>query len=240
MTLSESKIVVVGGSSGIGLGVARAALARGAEVIVVGRAREKLAAAAASLAAAGRSVQSVAADVTREEDVTRLFGEVGAFDHLVVTAVVGAYAPIASIELSAARGLVDSKLVSAILLAKHACGRLRPHGSVTFTSGIAKDRPSPGGSVVAAVNGALGAFARALALEMAPVRVNVVSPGWVDTPVWDRMGADKASKFEALARRLPVGRIGAPEDLASAYLFLMENGFTTGTTLHIDGGHALV
>jgi NAD(P)-dependent dehydrogenase (short-subunit alcohol dehydrogenase family) len=95
--------------------------------------------------------------------------------------------------------------------------------------------------VVAAVNGALGAFARALALELAPTRVNVVSPGWVDTPVWDRIAGDgKAAAFEQMARRLPVGRVGTPEDLAHAYLFLMENGFTTGVTLHVDGGHALV
>ena len=98
-----------------------------------------------------------------------------------------------------------------------------------------------GGAVVAAVNGALGALARALALEMAPTRVNVVSPGWVETPVWDAlMGERKTAAWEQMARRLPVGRIGTPSDLAAAYLFLMENTFATGTTVHVDGGHALV
>jgi NAD(P)-dependent dehydrogenase (short-subunit alcohol dehydrogenase family) len=98
-----------------------------------------------------------------------------------------------------------------------------------------------GGAVVAAVNGALGALARALALELAPTRVNVVSPGWVETPVWDTlMGERKEAAWEQMARRLPVGRIGSPSDLAAAYVFLMENTFATGTTVHVDGGHALV
>jgi NAD(P)-dependent dehydrogenase (short-subunit alcohol dehydrogenase family) len=238
MMINGTKVVVVGGSSGIGRAVALAALERGAEVTIVGRSAENLEAAAR--ATAGRA-KTLSADATREEDVTRMFDAVGAFDHLVVTAVVGAYAPIAKMDGSAAHALIDSKLLAAILLAKHAQARLRPRGSVTFTSGIAKDRPMAGGSVVAAVNGALGAFARALALELAPARVNVVSPGWVDTPVWDRIaGAGKADVLEAMARRLPVGRVGTAEDLAHAYVFLMENEFTTGTTLHVDGGHALI
>ena len=237
--MNGSKVVVVGGSSGIGLAVALAVLERGGEVVVVARSAERLHVAAKR--AASPRLKTMVADATSEADVVRMFDEVGPFDHLVVTAVVGAYAPIAKMEETAARALVDSKLVSAVLLAKHAPAQLRPRGSLTFTSGIAKDRPMPGGSVVAAVNGALGAFTRALALELAPVRVNVVSPGWVDTPVWDRIaGAGKASAFEAMGHRLPVGRIGTPEDLAHAYVFLMENAFTTGTTLHVDGGHALV
>jgi NAD(P)-dependent dehydrogenase (short-subunit alcohol dehydrogenase family) len=235
MTFTESKIIVVGGTSGIGRAVALAALERGAAVTVVGRSPEKLAA----MAAAG--VRTIAADVAQEADVARLFDEVGTFDHLVTTAVTGAYAPIGEMPEAAARALIDSKLTSAIFLAKHSRRWLRRGGSLTFTSGVAKDRPMQGGSVTAAVNGALGSFARALALELAPSRVNVVSPGWVDTPVWDGIVGDrKRALFEEQARRLPVGRIGTPEDLAAAYLFLMESGFTTGTTLHVDGGHALV
>jgi NAD(P)-dependent dehydrogenase (short-subunit alcohol dehydrogenase family) len=240
MTLNHTKVVVVGGSSGIGLGVARAAVAEGAEVVLVGRSPEKLLEASRALGDPP-SVKTITVDITREEDVARAFAETGAFDHLVVTAANLAYAPIASFDLAAARACVESKLVAAILLAKHACGRVKPGGSLTFTSGQAKDRARPKGAVVAAVNGALGSLARALAVEMAPTRVNVVSPGVVDTPIWTAIvGDDKGAVFEQTARRLPVGRIGTTADLAQAYLFLMQNEFTTGTTLHVDGGYTLV
>ncbi len=233
MALEGKKVVVVGGSSGIGRAVALEALARGAEVVVASRSPRP--------ADGGARTRAIAVDVTREEEVARLFSEVGRFDHLVVTAVSAAYAPIASFALDDARTLIESKLVGAIALAKHAQARLAEDGSITFTSGIAKDRPSRRGAVVAAVNGALGALARALAIELAPRRVNVVSPGWVDTPVWDRIAPDgKTALWAEKAAQLPVGRIGTTDDLAQAYLFLMENGFTTGTTVHVDGGHALV
>ncbi|HET9956579.1 MAG TPA: SDR family oxidoreductase [Polyangiaceae bacterium] len=237
MISNASLVMVVGGSSGIGLGVARAVVQRGGSVLIVGRSREKLEQAQGQLGSRARAIR---ADVTVESEVARLAAQSGAVDHLVVTAVAGAYAPIAQLELEAARSVIDSKLVAAMLLAKHVGTKLPAGGSITLTSGIAKDRPMPGGAMVAAVNGALSAFARALALELAPARVNVVSPGWVDTPVWDRLaGSAKQEKWDSLARRLPVGRIGSVEDLAPAYLFLMENGFTTGTTIHVDGGHAL-
>lgn len=238
--LVDATVVIVGGSSGIGLGVARASLARGAKVVLVGRTAERLARAAAWLEA-GERVSVHAADATDERSVQHLFGVIGPFDHLVVTAVVGAYAPIRQLSLDDARRLIESKLVAALALAKHGAAHVRPGGSMTFTSGIAKDRPMPGGAVVAAVNGGLGALAHALALELAPTRVNVVSPGWVDTPVWDAIaGEGKIAAWDALAKKLPVGRIGTPHDLALAYLAAMENGFMTGTTLHVDGGHALV
>jgi NAD(P)-dependent dehydrogenase (short-subunit alcohol dehydrogenase family) len=113
---------------------------------------------------------------------------------------------------------------------------------MTFTSGINKDRPPiPGGSVVAAVAGSFSYLARALALELAPSRINVVSPGWVDTPMWDELvGNAKVGFFQDMAARLPAGRIGTPADVASAYVYLMESDFTTGETIHVDGGHRLI
>jgi NAD(P)-dependent dehydrogenase (short-subunit alcohol dehydrogenase family) len=240
MTLNGNKVVVVGGTSGIGLATAHAVVDRGARVVLVGRSADKLASARESFGA-DTAVEGFTADVAREEEVATLMERVGTFDHLVVTAIAPGYAPIASIDVAVARSVLDSKLLAAILLAKHAHGRLRPGGSITLTSGIAKDRPMAGGAVVAAVNGALGALARALTLEMAPSRVNVVSPGWVETPVWDfLLGERKTEAWAQMGRRLPVGRIGAPSDLAAAYLFLMENTFAAGTTVHVDGGHALV
>jgi len=235
MKIADQHVIVIGGSSGIGLGVARAARDSGATVTIVGRSAERLAAAAAAL----DGVHSVSADATIEADVQRLFAELPPAHHVVVTAVQGHYQPIRELDLGGARRLIESKLVAALHVAKHA--RLTAGGSLVLTSGIASDRPLLGGSVVAAVNGALESLVLGLALELAPVRVNALSPGWIDTPVWDKIaGAAKAERFAAHARRLPVGRIGAPADIAHAAIFLMENGFTTGEVLHVDGGHLLV
>jgi NAD(P)-dependent dehydrogenase (short-subunit alcohol dehydrogenase family) len=238
MNLERKRVLVVGGSSGIGFATARLALERGAEVVLASRSREKLAAAAKEL---GDRVRTVAVDIGREEDVGRMFAEVTDIDHIVTTAVDAAYQPVRQLDLTAAHKVINSKLVGALLLAKHGAPRLRPGGSLTFTAGIASERPGANGSVVAAVNGALGALARALSLELAPIRVNVVSPGWVDTPVWESIaGAGKADVLGKMAARLPVGRVGRPEDLAHAIAFLMESEFSTGTILHVDGGHRLV
>lgn len=239
-TLGGATVVVVGGGSGIGLAVAREALARGAEVVLAGRTPARLERALAALDA-GRRARAVAADVAREADVVRLFEEVPAADHLVATAVDPGYQPIAAFELDVARRVVDSKLLGALLLAKHGAPRLRPGGSLTFTTGIAAERPLPRGAMIAAVNGALASFVRAAALELAPLRVNALSPGWVDTEIWEAVAGDaRQATFAAMAARLPARRIGRPEDLAHAAAFLMENGFTTGAVLHVDGGHPLV
>lgn len=240
--LEGKKVIIVGGSSGIGRGVAEAALERGADVVIVGRSRDKLDAAVRALGGTPRLSTSVS-DMTREKDIARLFEGIGAFDHLVITAgSAPAVAPIGSIDLEVARDFIDAKFVGAVGLAKHAQRTLRRGGSITFTSGINKDRPPvPGGGVVAAVAGAFSYLAHALALELAPTRVNVVSPGWVDTPMWDELvGSEKTAMWQDLAQRLPAGRIASPADIALAYVFVMESAFTTGTTIHIDGGHSLI
>jgi NAD(P)-dependent dehydrogenase (short-subunit alcohol dehydrogenase family) len=244
---SLEHVVVVGGSSGIGLGVAEAVLNSGAEVTIVGRSADRLAAAERRLAQPDGTqpdrLHAVPADITREDNIVRLFAATGPIDHVVTTAadLDGANTPIGETDPAAVRRVVESKLIGPFLLAKHAAPVLRPGGSITFTSGIAAYRPGPSGVLVAAVNGALAALARALAVELGPIRVNVVSPGWVDTPIWDAVaGAKKASTLEAMGRRLPVGRTGRPADIADAVRMLMHNGFITGTVLHVDGGHRLV
>jgi NAD(P)-dependent dehydrogenase (short-subunit alcohol dehydrogenase family) len=241
-TLMGKKIVVVGGSSGIGLGVAVAALERGADLVIVGRSQDKLLAAQRELGDAGR-VKTVTADMTREAEISAAFAGIGSFDHIVSTAgPPPPGSPIAETDAEEIRAFIDSKLVGAILLAKHAARRLKPGGSITFTSGINKDKPPvPGGAVVSAVAGSFTYFARALSLELAPTRVNIVSPGWVDTPMFDELVGDaKTGYFEAMATRLPIGRIAAPADVAPAYIHAMESDFTTGETLHIDGGQRLI
>jgi len=241
-SLMGRKIVIVGGSSGIGLGVATAALARGAELVIVGRSQDKLLKAQRALRSDGR-VKTVTADMTHEGEIATAFAGIGPFDHLVSTA--GAPppgSPIGDTDAEEIRRFIDNKLIGAILLAKHAARTLTPGGSMTFTSGINKDKPPvPGGAVVSAIAGSFSYFARALALELAPTRVNIVSPGWVDTPMFDELVGDaKAGYFEAMAARLPIGRIATPSDIAPAYLHAMESNFTTGETLHIDGGQRLI
>jgi len=143
--------------------------------------------------------------------------------------------------LDAIRRTIDSKLVGAVLTTKYAAPHLRSGGSITFTGGIAADRPAAGGSIVAAVNSALVGLTHALALELAPIRVNLLAPGWVDTPVWETVaGANKRTMLDGMARRLPVGRIGTPTDIAQAALFAISAPFLTGAVLHIDGGQRLV
>lgn len=239
--LMGKKIIVVGGSSGIGFGVAEAALENGASVVIAGRSSQKLQAAEQALNAGDR-LTSVVADMTNEADVARMFDDIGAFDHLVATAgTLPPNDPIGSADMEAVRSLVDNKLIGAVILAKHAVRTLKPGGSMTFTSGINKDKPPiPGGAVVSAIAGSFSYFVRALALELAPSRVNVVSPGWVDSPMWDVLGDAKSGFFADMATRLPAKRIAGPSDVALAYLYLMDSAFTTGETLRIDGGHNLI
>jgi len=240
--LMGRKIVVVGGSSGIGLGVAAAALQRGAELVLVGRSQEKLLRAQRQLGGNGR-VNAVTADMTREAEIAATFAGIGSFDHLVSTAGTPPPGdPIGETDADEVRRFIDDKLIGAVLVAKHAVRTLTRGGSMTFTSGINKDRPPvPGGAVVSAIAGSFGYFARALAVELAPSRVNIVSPGWVDTPMFDELvGEAKAGYFEAMASRLPIGRIATPGDMAPAYLYAMESEFMTGETIHIDGGQRLI
>lgn len=236
------RVLIVGGSSGMGLALAHTLLADAAEVTIVGRSEARLAQARESLPDTGR-LRTVAVDITREDQVARLFERSGTLDHIVTTAadIQGAYQLLPALEIAAARRVVDSKFIGPLLLAKHGAPVLVPHGSITFTSGIAAYRPAARGSVVAAINGALASLAYALAVELGPIRVNVVSPGWVDSPIWAYVAGDaKAATLEAMAKKLPVGRIGQPEDIADAIRFLMRNGFVTGTVLHVEGGHRLV
>jgi NAD(P)-dependent dehydrogenase (short-subunit alcohol dehydrogenase family) len=238
--LNIEKFIVAGGSSGIGLGVAQAALQSGAEVVLVGRSPEKLQRAAAELGG-GPRLRTHAADVTAEDEVRRLFEAAGDCDHLVSTVADLRYQPLREMPLADIRQSLESKLLSAVLLAKHGAAHIRAGGSLLFVSGVASQRPSPNGALTAAVNGGLDALARALALELAPVRVNTVSPGWVDTPFWDRLaGTGKQERLAQKARQLPAGRIGTPQDLGQAVLAVARNGFITGTTLTVDGGHRLV
>jgi NAD(P)-dependent dehydrogenase (short-subunit alcohol dehydrogenase family) len=237
MELKGKRVLVIGGSSGIGLGAARAAAGRGAEVVIAGRSAKRLEE-AVGLLGSGATVSVRPLDVTDEAEVRTFFARESRFDHVLITAAYAYVKPLAELPLEEVRRVLEAKVVAAMNVAKHA--RLEAGGSLTLTAGINQARPLRGVSAVAAANGALVALGRALAVELAPVRVNVLSPGWVDTPIWAAFGERREGMLAGQAQKLPVGKVGSIEELGHAAVFLMENDFTTGTVLEVDGGHRLV
>ncbi|MEJ2630467.1 MAG: SDR family oxidoreductase [Acidihalobacter sp.] len=239
---TQEHVLIVGGSSGMGLALAERLLARGSEITIVGRSEKKLSQAKQHLRG-DTKLHTLSTDITCEDEVESLFRETGPLHHIVSTAadITGVYVPLSEMDTRTARKVMDSKVIGPLLLAKHGAPSLSHGGSITFTSGIAAYRPAAKGTVVAAVNGALESLAYALAIELAPIRVNVVSPGWVDTPIWDAVAGDgKDAALDSMAKRLPVARIGQPADIAHAIDALMHNGFVTGTVFHVDGGQRLI
>lgn len=235
--MNNQRILVVGGSSGMGLAVATLAARRGAAVILAARSAEKLRAVADRL---GANATWHTVDTSSEDDVRRLFDQAGELDHLVVSGSSTKTGPLRELPLADAELTLRSKFLGPYLCAKHA--HIRPSGSITFFSGILAQRPGTGMPILAAANAAVEALGRALALELAPVRVNTVSPGMTrDTGAY--LGMPEAARegmFRDIAARLPVKKVGTPDDLAAATLALMENPFLTGVTLPVDGGGLLV
>ena len=226
----------------MGLALAELLLADGARVTIAGRSAERLAVAAKRLDRPDR-VRAERVDIGREDQVRRLLAAAAPVHHIAVTAVDArnSYAPVAEFELDHARAVLDTKLLGPWLVAKHAGGRLAPTGSITFTGGVVASRPSSGSSIASAANGALESLAKALAVDLAPIRVNVVAPGWTDTPLWDTIAGDqRGERLAGMAERLLLGRVGRPEDIASAITELIRNSFITGTVLHVDGGQQFV
>jgi NAD(P)-dependent dehydrogenase (short-subunit alcohol dehydrogenase family) len=239
---AHDRVVIIGGGSGMGLAVARMVLAAGAEVVIAGRSQERLRAARTSLGEDRVEVATV--DIGERPQVVGLFVRLPPFDHLVITAADLPYGPVMELTETDLMRAVRSKLLGPVFAVQASAGRIKPGGSITFTSGIAARRPMRGGSAAAAINSGLEGLVRALAIELAPLRVNAVSPGWTDTPIWERMAGmtpeRKKEAFATMAARLPSGRVGRAEDIAEAIVFLMKSEFSTGTVLDVDGGHRLV
>lgn len=234
--LDGKVVVVIGGGSGIGLACAEAAHASGASVVISGRSPEKLALAKERI---GGKVLSVPVDVTDEAAVRGLFEQVERVDHLIVTAAETAVSDVRG-DTEVPRSTLDIRVWGGYHAARHAAPKMEG-GSLTLMSGVSARRPYPGSALTAASTGAVEALTRALALELAPIRVNAIRSGIVDTPLLDGFHGERKERVLAdLAARLPVGRVGEPEDIADAALFLMGNGFVTGATLTVDGGGMLV
>lgn len=238
MSVNGQRIVILGGTSGIGLAVAEAAARGGAVPIVVSSNDANVRTALARLPA---GAEGHTVNLTDEIAVRDLFAQVGAFDHLVYTAgETLQLGPLADIQLAQARQFFEVRYWGALTAAKYAAPAIRPGGSIVFTSGIAGARPQAGWALGASICSAMEGLTRALAMELAPLRVNIVSPGFVRSPLWRNMAeADREGLYAAAGAKLPVGRVGEAEEVAEAYLFLMREGFATGHTLVVDGGGVL-
>lgn len=234
-SLVDKRVLVVGGSSGIGLAVADLCLAEGAAVTIASRSTEKLQAAAQAL---GRQVAVQVLDSGDEPAVEAYLARSGTWDHVVVSAAQNKMGSVREMSLEDAKAGMDSKFWGAYRIARAA--RIAESGSLTLVAGGFAVRPSPNAVLQGAINAALEGLARGLALEFSPTRVNCVSPGLIDTPIWAHMEADaRTAFFDKVAASLPAKRIGQPEDVAAAVLYLMKTPFATGSTLRIDGGGAI-
>jgi NAD(P)-dependent dehydrogenase (short-subunit alcohol dehydrogenase family) len=230
--LKGGRFLVIGGSSGIGLAVAQEAAEAGASVTIASRSRSKLDTALAGLAPGAAALQIDTADYAAMES---FFADEAAWDHVVVSAAQTTSGPLRKSSLADARATMESKFWGAYHVARAA--KVRDGGSLCFISGFRSLRPSANTVLQGAVNAALEALTRGLALEMAPVRVNAVSPGLVATPMWSGMEkADRDRMFFDAAERLPLRRIGEASNIADAVLFLACSAFSTGSTVVVDGG----
>ena len=238
-SLQDKRVVVLGGSSGIGLAVAQLAAAQGAKVVIVSSNADRVKKAADGI---GGEAQGHAVDVSDERAMATLFSKLGPFDHLVFTAGDSLHLhDLASTDLQQARRAFELRYWAALAAVKYGSPYIRKEGSVVLTTGIAGQRPRKGWVIAASVCGTIEALTRALAVELAPIRVNAVSPGMVRTNLWQNMGAEEREKlFESVGKSLPVGRVGEASDISQAYLFLMQEGFGTGQTVVVDGGAVLV
>jgi NAD(P)-dependent dehydrogenase (short-subunit alcohol dehydrogenase family) len=209
----------------------------GAKVIAAGRDKRTLAGAYAGEPA----ITTETVDLTDEASIAALGERLGTVDHVVSTASARARGRVADLDRDAIRLSFDTKVIGPLMLAKHLASRIGEGGSFTLFSGVAAAKIAVGALGVAITNGAADVLARSLALELAPIRVNAVSPGVIDTGAWDALGAQgKADYFAEISARNPARRIGTADDIANAVLFAMTSTFLTGQTLHIDGGEPLI
>lgn len=228
-------IIIIGGSSGIGLATAKQAKDAGANLFLISRNSQRLREAAEAIGGATQIISDIAAPQPA------IFAGIDRIDHLLITAGTVHLQPLKDQSEADLSKVMSERLIGPLLAIKAALPLLHPASSITMTSGQFASRPAAIGAVVAAAVAAVESTVRALALELSPMRINAVSPGWVDTPLLDGlMGEAKAQVLEQTASTLPSRNIGRAEDIAHAILFLMANRFVTGEVLHIDGGGRLV
>jgi NAD(P)-dependent dehydrogenase (short-subunit alcohol dehydrogenase family) len=229
-----SDVLIVGGSSGLGLALARAYVERGARVGIAGRDQGRCSTVAATV---GDSAYGLRIDIADPDSIEAGLRDVGNVDRLVITAVDRDVNSIKDYNVESAMRLATMKLVGTTSVVHHLVGRFAPDASILLYGGLAKDRPYPGSTTVTSVNGAVSTMITTYALELAPVRVNAIHPGIVgDTDYWS--GKDAA--LEAVLKRTPTGRLVQTSDVVDASLFLLENPSVNGVNLSVDGGWMLM
>ncbi len=234
-SLQDRTVLVVGRAGGIARAITLAARDAGASVVAAGRDQAEL-----ESAYDGLGITDEYVDLTDEASVDALGLRLGTVDHVVSTASARARGRVADLDREAVRLAFDTKVIGPIMLAKHLAPRMPQDGSFVFFSGSTAVKPEIGTLAVAATNGAVDTVIRSLALELAPIRVNAISPGVIDTGAWDALGEQrKAEYFKDTAARNPARRIGTVEDIAGAVVFALTSTFLTGVTLGIDGGQPL-
>ncbi len=230
-TPSNARVLIVGGGSGIGHALALALASDGIDVVIGARRPEQ----AGDLPA---RVSVVHLDLQDEDSIAAVASS-GPFNHVISLAAAHANGAVTGLDRAAITTAFDAKVIGPILLAKHLAPHMPVGGSFVFFSGVAAWAPTPGLSVMATANGAVAFLAEALAVELAPLRVVAISPGIIDSGTWDHLGEAKRDLFASTAAKNPARRVGSVQDIVAAVRLAMENGFLTGTTLHIDGGGRL-
>jgi NAD(P)-dependent dehydrogenase (short-subunit alcohol dehydrogenase family) len=236
--LAGQTVVVIGGSAGIGLETARRARAEGADVIITGRNPERLQQAALDVGAQ----RTAAFDATDTAALERFFrGLPAPIDHVMVTGPGPHYGPLLEMDAAQVRDALSDHVVLALEVARNAVGKMRPGGTLLFMGGTGGRRVRHGLGIVSAATAAMPPFAAALALEIAPVRVNLIAAGFVDTPLSASLLGDQLeARREELRETLPIGRVVGPADVAALAVHIMTNTALTGATYDIDGGQQFV
>lgn len=238
-TLASKRVIILGGSSGLGLATAQAAAADGAEVIIVSSSQQRIDKALTTLPA---NSQGFAVSLDKEENIKVFFENIGKFDHLVYTAGENiSMSMVDDTEIDKGKDFFTIRFWGAFAAIKYGKSHINDGGSINLMSGNFGQRPAAGYSLGATICGAMDAFTRAMAVELAPIRVNNIAAGIIDTNLWNNLSeADRGSFFNHLENTLLLKRIGQPEDVAQAFVYLMKQSYTTGQSLIIDGGAVLV
>lgn len=233
--LTDRSVLVIGRGSGIAHAVVMAVREAGGKVIAASRDQAQLA------SAYDDDIDTASVDVTDEASVAALADRLGTVDHVVSTASARARSALADMQPAAVMLSLSTKVLGPILLAKHFAPRMPQDGSFVFFSGATARKPSPGMIAVSATNGGVDAVTRALAVDIAPIRVNAVSPGTIDSGAYDALGSEKkAALYKMRSEHNPARRVGTPDDAAAAVIYALTSTFTTGSTLAVDGGEHLV
>ncbi|MEL7448101.1 MAG: SDR family oxidoreductase [Pseudomonadota bacterium] len=238
-SIKNQKVVVTGSTGGIAHATIRGLVDAGADVVVSARSEEKLTRVIRDF---DDAIIGHVMDLHEPASIEAFFDKVGAFDHLVTPAATGMFAQIRNMDFKSAREIVDTKQWGQLLCVHYGVRNIANTGSITLFSGTVTQKPIDGASMFAAVGAASEAAGRIWAFELAPIRVNTVVPGVIETRIWPELMGDETARdtMRAIAEALPVGRVGTADDVAKAVLFLIDNSFVNGHSLVVDGGHRLI